>query len=137
MQAFDFINDVAQWAGDLLPQWDLLPPTEGGVKFKPGAKIKELKPGHIYWWWPATTKVVTIPIKRQTLSFTQRLTTADDITIVAEIVVVFVIDGVIRALVETDNFDSTVVEVAQKITIKPITSRKFDKIREDMATSNE
>ena len=137
MQAFDFINDIAQWFGDLLPQWELLPPTDGGVKFLPGGKVKELKPGYIYWWWPVTTEVVTISINRQTLTFSQRLTTKDRCTVQCNTVVVFRIVDVIKAIVDTHDFEDTIGEAAQKLTIKPIMSREFDTIRTDMAESNE
>ena len=137
MQAFDFLNDIAQWAGELVPRWDLLEPTEGGVKFKPGGKIEKLTPGHIYWWWPATTQIVTIATKRQTLTFGQRLTTKDRRTVQLNTVIVFTIDDVLKALVETKDFEDTVGEVAQKLTLKPIMSREFDKICEDMAESND
>jgi regulator of protease activity HflC (stomatin/prohibitin superfamily) len=133
----DWINDVAEWVGDLIPEWDLLPPTEGGIKFRPGGVVKPLKPGHIYWYWPATTKVVTIEIKRQTLSFNQRLTTKDDVTISVNTVIVFEIDDVHKALVDTNDFEDTIGEVSQKLTVQPIMSREFEEIRRDMAESNE
>jgi len=47
----DWINDVAKWIGDLIPDWDLLQVNEAGVKFLPGGKVKVIEPG-IYWWWP-------------------------------------------------------------------------------------
>lgn len=133
----DWINDVAAWVGDLIPQWELLPPTQGGVKFKPGSKIEVLKPGHIYWWWPVTTKIDTIDIKRQTLTFGQRLTTKDEVTVQCNTVIVFTINDVLKALVETFDFEDTVGEVAQKLTVKPIMSRTFEQILTDMADSNE
>lgn len=137
MEAFDFINDIALWFGDFVPDWDLLPPNEGGVKFKPGGKIEILKPGHLYMYWPVTTKVVTMPIKRQTIKFGQRLTTADDISVQVYTTVVFTVDDVIKALVETDDFDDTVAEVGEKISVKPIMSRDFEQVRKDMAESND
>jgi len=133
----DWINDVAEWIGDLIPEWDLLEPTDGGVKFKPGGKIVVLKPGHIYWYWPATTKVVTLPIKRQTLSFNQRLTTKDDASVSINTVIVYTVNDVQKALVETNDFEDTIEEVAQKLTVQPVESRTFDEIRADMADSNE
>jgi regulator of protease activity HflC (stomatin/prohibitin superfamily) len=137
MQAFDWLNDIATWFGDLVPRWDLCDPTEGGVKFKPGGVIELLVPGEIYWWWPVTTNVYTIDTKRQTLTFGQRLTTADLQEVQCNTVIVFIVDDVLAALVETRDFEDTVGEVAQKLTIKPIMSRMFEKIVRDMAESNE
>jgi regulator of protease activity HflC (stomatin/prohibitin superfamily) len=137
VQAFDFINDAARWFSKFVPKWELLEPTEGAVKFRPGGRIDELPPGHIYWWWPITTQVVTIETKRQTLTFGQRLTTKDDESVQINTVIVFTIDDVVKALVETKDFEDTVGEAAQKLTVKPIMSRTFKEIREDMSESNE
>jgi len=134
---FDWINDLAQWFGDLFPRWDLLEPTEAGVKFRPGSQVIKLTPGQIYWWWPVTTKVYTIESKRQTITFGQRLTTKDDATVQLNTVVVFIVDDVVKALVETTDFEDTITEVAQKLTVQPVMSRTFEKICEDMADSNQ
>lgn len=132
----DWLNDLALWVGDLFPRWELLPPTHGGVKFKPGGKVKVLKPG-IYWWWPVTTEVQEIEIKRQTITVSQRLTTKDECTVLVVAVIVFTIDDVIKALVETRDFEDTVEEVSQKLVIKPIMGRTFEQIMKDMSESNE
>ena len=137
MDAFDFLNRFFTWWGDLVPEWNLLPPTHGGLKFKPGGVIEPLKSGCIYWWWPATTDIATINIKRQTLTFGQRLTTKDDISVQINTVIAFTIDDVHLALVETRDFEDTVGEIAQKLTVRPIMSRTFDEIRKDMGESNE
>ena len=134
---FDWINDIAGWIGDLIPEWDLLLLTDGAVKFKPGGRTVVLKPGHIYWWWPVTSQVSIIGVRRQTLSFNQRLTTKDGVTISVNFVIVFEIEDVYKALVDTHDFEDTIEEVAQKLTIQPIMSRDFDEIRTDMAESNE
>lgn len=137
MQAFDFINEAAKWAAQFKPEWDLLQPNEGGVKYKPGGKIEVLTPGDIYWWWPVTTNIQTIDTRRQTLDLGQRLTTKDDMSVQVNTVIVFTIDDVLKALVDTRDFEDTVGEVAQKLTIRPIMSRTFAEIRADMGDSNE
>lgn len=136
MQAFDWINDLVLWFARFVPEWNLLDPTEGGVKFKPGYKIVVLKPGHIYWYWPVTTNVYTIETKRQTMSISQRLTTADDVSVLVETVIVYVIDDVEKAIVETRDHEDTISEIGEKVTVKPIMSREFEQIRIDIADSN-
>ncbi len=133
---FEWINDIAAWVGNLIPEWDLLLPTEGGIKFKPGGKVVLLKPGYIYWWWPAISSIITLDIKRQTLSFNQRLTTIDQVEVSLNTVIVFIVDDVTKALVETRDFEDTIVEMAQKAVVQPIMSRTFKEIIRDMAESN-
>jgi len=131
----DWINDVAAWIGDLIPQWDLLQINEAGVKYLPGGRVKVIKPG-IYWYWPVTTNVETMDTKRQTLTFGQRLTTHDFYTVQVNTVIVYVIDDVQKALVDTYDFEDTIGEAAQKLTVKPIMSRTFEEICDDMSKSN-
>ena len=136
MQAFDFINDIVLWFGQFVPRWDLLDPTEGGVKFKPGGKIKLLKPGHIYWWWEVTTNIYTIETKRQPLKISQRLTTKDGISVLVETVIIYEIDDVIKAIVNTRDHEDTISEVGEKLTVKPVMSREFEDVRSAIADSN-
>ena len=137
MEAFSFLNDVAQWFGQWMPKWALLQVDEGGVKYLPGKEIIVLEPGEIYWYWPVTSNVVTIDTRRQTLTFGQRLTTKDDISVQLNTVIVFTIWDVKKALVDTKDFEDTVGEVAQKLTIRPIMSRTFTETRADMGESND
>ena len=136
MQALDWINDIVLWFGQFVPEWDLLDPTEGGVKFKPGHKIVLLKPGHIYWYWPITTNVYKIETKRQTMAMSQRLTTKDDVSVLVDTVIVYTIDDVEKAIVETRDHEDTISEIGEKVTVKPVMSRMFDDIRIDIADSN-
>lgn len=136
MEAFSFLNDIAQWFGQWMPKWALLQPDEGGVKYKPESEIIVLTPGEIYWYWPVTSNVVTIDTRRQTLTFGQRLTTKDGFSVQLDTVIVFTIWDVKKALVDTKDFEDTIGEVAQKLTIRPIMSRTFGETCLDMGASN-
>ena len=137
MQAFDFINDMVQWCAQFVPAWELLEPTHAGVKFKSGGRTEILKPGYVYWWWPAVTKVYVMNTRRQTLMFSQRLTTKDMVEVQLNTVIVFEIDDAEKALTVVRDFEDTIGEIAQKLTIKPIMSRTLEEIQRDMAeTSN-
>lgn len=137
MEAFNFLNDIFQWLGQWFPRWDLLLPTEGGIKFRPEGEVIELEPGEIYWYWPVTSQVITIDTNRQTLTFGQRLTTKDGISVQVNTVIAFTVWNVELAIVGTKDFEDTVGEIAQKLTIRPIMSRTFEQTREDMGESNE
>lgn len=133
---FEWITDIVLWFARFIPKWDLLEPTDGGLRFSYGGRVKELEPGKIYWWWPIISKIATISIKRQTLTFGQRLTTDDGVSVQMSTVIVFVVNDVTKALMETADFDDTVGEVAQKVTIKPVMGREFCEIIDDLAKSN-
>jgi len=137
MQAFDWINDIMRWFAQFMPEWDLLDPTCGGVKFRPGNKTIMLKPGCIYWYWPITTNVYTIETKRQTLVISQRLTTSDDVPVLFEATIVYEIDDVIKAIVNTRDHEDTISEIGEKVSVQPVMGRTFDEVRKAIADSNE
>lgn len=137
MQAFDFIGHIASWIERFIPHWALLDPTEGGVKFSRKKKITLLEPGEIYWWWPIMTNVYTIETKRQTLTITQRLTTKDEYTVMVTTVIVFIVSDVLKALVETRDFEDTIDEIGEKLIVKPITTREFTEILRALSDNND
>ncbi|KKN55438.1 hypothetical protein LCGC14_0582080, partial [marine sediment metagenome] len=126
-----------QWLGQWVPKWDLLLPTEGGIKFKPHGEIVILEPGEIFWWWPVTTYIFKIATNRQTLTFGQRLTTKDGFAVQLDTVIAFTIYDAKLAIIGVDDFEDTVGEIAQKITLRPIMGREFSETRADMGDSNE
>ena len=137
MQAFDFSNDIMRWFERFLPPGALLENTEGGVIFKHGTEPRLLTPGRIYWWWPIVSNVYTIDTKRQTLTITQRLTTKDEVTVMITTVIVYTINDVLLALVETRDHDDTVKEVGEKLVVKPVTSRDFNDTLKRLSESND
>jgi len=137
MIAFDWIGHIAGWIERFIPHWDLLDPTDGGVKFSRKKRITLLEPGEIYWYWPIMTNVYTIETKRQTLTITQRLTTKDEYTVMVTTVIVFTVDDVMKALVETRDFEDTIGEVGEKLVVKPITSRDFGDTLLRLSESND
>jgi len=134
---FEWLNIIFQWIWDFKPVLDLLPPTEGGVKYKPRAKIVLLKPGRLYIYWPVTTLIQTLETKRQSIEVQQELTTEDGISVMVKTIIVFTVDDVMKALVETTDFDDTTEEMGQKGAVKAIMSRKFDQILKDMVEGND
>lgn len=134
---FDWLNDIFDFLWSLLPQMELLTPTEGGVKFKPGGRIVLLRPGHLYWYWPITTSVVTLETRRQSVEVEQTLTTKDGFSVSVYTVVVYTVDDVEKALVETTDFDDTIEEMAQKGTVKAVMAREFVTILESLVEGTE
>jgi len=137
MQAFDFINDIMRWFERFVPHWALLDPTDGGVKFTHKKEPVLLIPGEIYWWWPVVSNRYTIETKRQTMTITQRLTTKDEVTVMVTTVIVFTVDDVMKALVETRDFEDTIAEIGEKLIVKPITSRDFTETLRSISDSND
>lgn len=130
---FSWIADFGKWCARLLPfHLGLCKATEGGVKFKRGKHVVEIKPG-VYWYWPLLTEIELIPVKRQPLDIApQSLTTADDKTVYVRAVVIYEVADVTKALVDTHEYDGTAAEVAAAAVVKVVLSRVKDVLRRDM-----
>ena len=83
------------------------------------------------------SNVYTIETKRQTMTITQRLTTKDEYTVMVTTVIVFTVDDVMLALVETRDFEDTIAEVGEKLVVKPVTSREFKDTLLRLSSSND
>ena len=130
--AFSWIGEIWAFLVSLLPHMDLMPPTHGGVKFKRGGRVQEIKPG-LYWHWPITTDVTTMPVKRQTISLdVQTLTTEDGFTVSVAATIVFEVNDVRKALAETWDVDDTVGDLAQRSVLAAVCGRSFETLREEL-----
>lgn len=133
--------DFLSWIGDLvrlfisfIPHLDLMKANHGGVKFKRGGKVKEIRPG-LFWYWPIVTEVQEIPTRRQTMRLeVQTLTTTDNKPASVNCVVVYEINNVLKALVETWDIEDTISDVAQFSVTKAISTRQFSVINRDLTT---
>lgn len=132
--AFSWVGEIWEFLVSLLPHLGLMRSTHGGVKFKHGGRVKEIKPG-LYWHWPVVTDVVSLPVKRQTLSLaTQTLTTTDDYTVAVGATIIYEVNDVRKALAETWDVDDTVGDVSQKSVLAAVCSRTFEQLREELST---
>ena len=127
--AFAWVGHIAQWFGNWIPKWDLIEPTHRGVLYVSywthegparywwrgwSAHIKEhvLEPG-THFYWPVRSKLLIHPVVRQTNDLReQTFMTLDGKTVGAAGVITFEIDNIMKALVETYNVDTNVVDVA-------------------------
>src|SRR3990167_3186691 len=90
--ALAWIGQIAQWFGQLIPRWMIIPTTHRGLKFVGGSRVVVAPPG-IMWYWLARTEAVMYPVALQTTILrTQTLTTADDKTITVGGLIEFEID---------------------------------------------
>jgi regulator of protease activity HflC (stomatin/prohibitin superfamily) len=129
---FEWLNKLMTELGAWIPRIGLMKVTHRGVKHSRGGTVTPIHPG-LYMWWPLISQIDELPVKRQTLTFRQRLNTQDDSTVLVETVIIYTIEDIEKACVETWDYEDTVGEAAQRSTVKSIMSRTFDQIKEDLA----
>lgn len=126
-----FLNDFFAWIVNWFPHISLMQVNYGGIKFLPGGKTEVIEPG-MYVYWPVTTTIEEISIRRRGVSIIQRLTTKDNVRVLVETSVIFLVNDVYLAIVETFDFDDTILEMAQEAVIAPVQSRDFVEVVNSM-----
>lgn len=127
--AFAWLGNIAEWIGNWIPKWEMVKPTHRGVLYvsywhhtlrpaiwwrgwKAKIKVKVLEPG-THFYWPVRSTLLNHPVNRQTNDLReQTFTTTDGVTMGAAGVITFEINDIVKALVETYNVDTNVVDIA-------------------------
>lgn len=130
MTGFEWIGYTAEWLGSFFPRILHIKCTHEGVMFS-GSKSKIIKPGiHIYF--PIYSEPMLYPIKRQTTNLPgQVITLSDGSEVLANVVVVFEIYDIQKALVDTYDLEDTIRDVAQGSVKLVISEKTLLEIREN------
>ena len=127
--ALGWIGEFVRWLVAWLPHVGICRATHGGVKFVRGKNVREIKPG-LYVWWPITTEIETIPTARQTIDLSaQRLITKDGKVVLIDLVIVYVVEDVVKALVDTADVDDTAADVAREAATQIVTENEYERLR--------
>lgn len=128
--AFAWLGAIMEWLGAFVPRVEILPTTDGAVKFVRGSKVVPLKPGlHVYW--PFTTKFIKLPVVAQTLDLRpQKLTTKDDRTVIVGGLISYEIEDIRKALAETWNVDATIKDAVLRAVTRTVLGLTWDELKE-------
>jgi regulator of protease activity HflC (stomatin/prohibitin superfamily) len=141
-----FVGEFFRWVSKFFPRLRICEVTHGGVKFRRGKSIQEIKPG-LFVYWPLVTKIQLIPVKHHSIDLpSQSLTTRarqpipgkeDDegeqaCCVGVSTVLAVTIPDVVKALTETHDIDGLITEVGGAATVKAITTRSFNECLEQL-----
>lgn len=130
---FDWLSHLIEWFGSLIPRVGICRATHAGVKFRRGKVVVPIKPG-IYFYWPIVTEVSLLPTARRTINLeSQTLTTKDNDCVTVSVVVIYRIVHIVKALVDTEDIEDTIGDVALRGTVRAITERRFNDIRANLS----
>lgn len=131
---FEAVGYLLEWLASWIPRIGICRATHGGVKFNRGKITEEIKPG-LFLYWPIVTEISLIPTARRTINLeSQTLTTHDSYAVTVTMTVVYRITDVIKALVDTEDIEDTIGDVALRANIKTLTTRRFTNIRANLTT---
>lgn len=134
--AFGWIGQIAQFLGTLCPNFVHVETIVAAIIITRGRHVKELSPGiHIYW--PFWSTVYTRPRVRQTDNLAaQALITKDNQSVVVSGMVRYEIDDAIKALAETHDVATAIIDESLAIVCEYVTQKTLSEIQEDRAGVN-
>ena len=139
--AFGWLGQIINFFLSLLPSIFICEPTEEGVKFVYGSRIKLITHNNglympsgfwfertgIHVYWPIVTTQYLVPIKRQTINLVpQYLCTADNITVGVSSIVVYEVEDTIKLLTHCHDHDETIEDLALTVVKQVITENNFE-----------
>ena len=130
--ALNWIGQLVEWFASLIPRLEICRANNAGIKYVKGKTVKVIGPG-LYLYWPIVTEVVIDTTARQTINLeTLTLTTSDDYTVSLSGVMVCYIQDIKLAIVDTDDWEDTVGDVALTSTADAVIRRTFTKCRQEI-----
>lgn len=124
--AFGWIGEIARWAAQFIPKWELLDVTHAGLKIVRGRwcvrawrvvwlpqEIIVCEPDRVHWWWPLTTRWFEHPTARQTLNLkSQTITIRGGFSVIVGGLVVFKVRDIRKLLTETFDPDVAISDIS-------------------------
>lgn len=127
--ALGWLGAIMDWIGQFIPRIEILPTTDGAVKFVRGSRVVPIGAGlHVYW--PLTTKFIRLAVATQTLDLRpQKLTTADDKTVIVGGLISYEIEDIKKALADTWNVDATIKDASLRAVTRTVLSLSWDELK--------
>ena len=126
---FEWFGSLMERLLSFIPRLGICRAGHAGVKFKRGSIVEKIEPG-LYVYWPAVTEVETMPVARQTVNLvTQRLTTKDGVPVIFSLMVVYRIQDIVKAVVETWDFTDTIGDVALEAALHSVLTRTWEELK--------
>lgn len=110
--ALGWISAVAEWFGQFVPRWVVVPTTHGAVKFVRGSRVVLLGPG-LHFYWPLVTIFVLHPVAEQTTDLAaQTITTGDGRAALVRAVIAYEIENLETLIARNFDPDDTIKDIA-------------------------
>jgi regulator of protease activity HflC (stomatin/prohibitin superfamily) len=126
----DILGQLFETFLSVFPRLIVVEKTHGGVRFRRGKKVLELKPG-IHWYWPLVTEVVTLPVVRQPIDLYPQVITLQNGSVVVSGTIVYEIRDSVAALAETHDIDDLIQNVGRVALFKQLTGSKWSDTMSD------
>lgn len=133
--AFAWIGSIVEWFGNFIPRVKIVRSTHGGLRFRRGKIVREIKPG-LCVYLPLITEVEIIPVARQTHNLpSQSLLTKDGKQVVVGGVVVYAVKDVVACLSRNWDVSATIDDVTMCCISTIITTHDLEYLLANLTTT--
>jgi len=136
---FSWLSDIFNGLLSLVPRPVIVRATHGGVKWRFGKHVIELRPGW-HWYWPLFTDIILIVVARQThkVSKPQAIESLDGISLAVGTLIVYTINDVVKAIGQTNwDVDSTINDIVESATVHVFSKRNYAETRKRLCSDVE
>lgn len=133
---FSWLSDIFNGILKFIPRPVIVRATHGGVAWRFGKYIREMKPGW-RWIWPLITDFEIIVIARQTNKMpVQTIETKDEHSVSIGMFIVYRINDVISAIGEKNwDTDTTVNDISQGGLVETCSKFNYTELRDELTTT--
>ena len=136
---FSWLAEIFNGLLSFIPRPVIVRATHGGIKWRWGSRVIELKPGW-RWLWPLTTDYEIIVVARQThkIRKPQIVESADGVTLAVGWVVVYCINDIVKAIGQRNwNTDTTINDITQSTITHVFNKYKYEYIQKHLCAKIE
>ncbi len=136
---FTWLADIFNGLLAFIPRPEIVRATHGGVKWRYGHKVIELRPGW-RWYWPLTTDTEIIVVARQThkIAKPQAVESKDGITLAVGALVVYSINDIVKAIGQRNwDCDTTINDITESAIVHVISKHNYQHIQEHLCNGIE
>lgn len=136
---FTWLSSIFNGLLSFIPRPLIIRATHGGVKWRYGYKVIELKPGW-RWFWPLVSEVDLIVVARQThkIAKPQSIETQDGITLAVGTTLIYSINDVVKAIGQRNwDVDSTINDITEAAVAHVIAGLSYEQIQQTRTTDVE
>ncbi len=136
---FSWLAEIFNGLLSFIPRPVIVRATHGGIKWRWGHKVIELKPGW-RWIWPLTTDWEIIVVARQTHNIVkpQAVESLDGETLAVSALIVYSINDIVKAIgCRNWAVDTTINDIAESAVIHTFSKYPYDYIQQNLCTKIE
>jgi regulator of protease activity HflC (stomatin/prohibitin superfamily) len=130
--ALAWIGELVNWFGQFIPRFQIVPPTHAAIRYNSRTRHTQSLADGWHWFWPVLHHFHFYPVKRQTIDLRpQKLTTKDNITVIAGSLITYEIVDIEAILAHTWDAEETTRDAALRAASRVVPALEWEELKEE------